>query len=34
MILGVVVLGETVDAFFLAGAVLIVAGVWVVNRRG
>ncbi|HYN47437.1 MAG TPA: DMT family transporter, partial [Candidatus Nanopelagicales bacterium] len=34
VILGVVVLGETVDAFFLAGAVLIVAGVWVVNRRG
>ncbi len=34
VILGVVVLGETVDAFFVAGAVLIVAGVWVVNRRG
>ena len=34
VILGVVVLGETVDAFFLAGAALIVAGVWVVNRRG
>jgi hypothetical protein len=34
VILGVVVLGEQVDAFFLAGAVLIVAGVWVVNRRG
>jgi drug/metabolite transporter (DMT)-like permease len=34
VILGVVVLGETVDALFLAGAALIVAGVWVVNRRG
>ena len=34
VILGVVVLGETIDAFFIAGAVLIVAGVWVVNRRG
>jgi len=34
VILGVVVLGETVDAFFLVGACLIVAGVWVVNRRG
>jgi drug/metabolite transporter (DMT)-like permease len=34
VILGVVVLGETIDAFFLAGAGLIVAGVWVVNRRG
>jgi drug/metabolite transporter (DMT)-like permease len=34
VILGVVVLGETVDVFFVAGAVLIVAGVWVVNRRG
>ena len=34
VILGVVVLGETIDAFFLAGACLIVAGVWVVNRRG
>ena len=34
VILGVIVLGETVDAFFAAGAVLIVAGVWVVNRRG
>jgi drug/metabolite transporter (DMT)-like permease len=32
--LGVIVLGETVDAFFLAGAALIVAGVWVVNRSG
>ena len=34
VVLGVVVLGETVDATFLAGAVLIVAGIWVVNRRG
>ena len=34
VILGVVVLGEAVDAMFLAGAALIVAGVWVVNRRG
>jgi drug/metabolite transporter (DMT)-like permease len=34
VILGVLVLGETVDAFFLAGAALIVAGVWVVNRKG
>ncbi len=34
VILGVVVLGESVDAFFVAGAALIVAGVWVVNRRG
>jgi drug/metabolite transporter (DMT)-like permease len=34
VILGVVVLGEAVDALFLAGAALIVAGVWVVNRRG
>jgi drug/metabolite transporter (DMT)-like permease len=34
VILGVIVLGETVDAFFLAGAALIVAGVWVVNRTG
>jgi drug/metabolite transporter (DMT)-like permease len=34
VILGVVVLGETVDAMFLGGAALIVAGVWVVNRRG
>ena len=34
VILGVVVLGEQVDAWFLAGAALIVAGVWVVNRRG
>ena len=34
VILGVIVLGEQVDAFFLAGAALIVAGVWVVNRRG
>jgi drug/metabolite transporter (DMT)-like permease len=32
--LGVIVLGESIDALFLAGAVLIVAGVWVVNRRG
>jgi drug/metabolite transporter (DMT)-like permease len=32
--LGVVVLGETVDALFAAGASLIVAGIWVVNRRG
>jgi drug/metabolite transporter (DMT)-like permease len=34
VILGVVVLGESVDALFVAGAALIVAGVWVVNRRG
>jgi drug/metabolite transporter (DMT)-like permease len=34
VVLGVVVLGETVDATFLAGAVLIVGGIWVVNRRG
>ncbi len=33
VILGVVVLGETVDALFLGGAALIVAGVWVVNRN-
>ncbi len=32
VVLGVVILGETVDALFLGGAVLIVAGVWVVNR--
>ncbi len=32
VVLGVVVLGEAVDALFLAGAALIVAGVWVVNR--
>ncbi len=32
--LGVIVLGESIDALFIAGAVLIVAGVWVVNRRG
>jgi len=32
VILGVVILGETVDASFAAGAALIVAGVWVVNR--
>jgi len=30
--LGVVVLGETIDALFVAGAALIVGGVWVVNR--
>jgi drug/metabolite transporter (DMT)-like permease len=30
--LGVVVLGETLDALFVAGAALIVGGVWVVNR--
>ncbi len=34
VVLGGVVLGETVDAAFLAGAALIVAGIWVVNRRG
>jgi drug/metabolite transporter (DMT)-like permease len=34
VVLGVVVLGETVDATFLAGAALIVSGIWVVNRRG
>jgi len=34
VVLGVVVLGETVDALFVGGAALIVAGVWVVNRRG
>ena len=34
VVLGVVVLRETVDATFLAGAALIVAGIWVVNRRG
>jgi len=34
VVLGMVVLGETVDAAFLAGAALIVAGIWVVNRRG
>ncbi len=33
VVLGVVVLGETVDATFAAGAALIVAGIWVVNRR-
>jgi drug/metabolite transporter (DMT)-like permease len=32
--LGVAVLGETVDARFLAGAALVVVGIWVVNRRG
>ena len=32
--LGVAVLSETVDATFGAGGVLIVAGIWVVNRRG
>jgi len=32
VVLGVVVVGETVDALFLGGAALIVAGVWVVNR--
>jgi drug/metabolite transporter (DMT)-like permease len=30
--LGVVVLGETLDALFVAGGALIVGGVWVVNR--
>ena len=34
VILGVVILGESIDALFVAGAALIVAGVWVVNRRG
>ena len=34
VILGVMFLAETVDALFVAGAALIVAGVWVVNRRG
>jgi drug/metabolite transporter (DMT)-like permease len=34
VVLGIVVLGERVDATFLAGAVLIVAGIWVLNRRG
>jgi drug/metabolite transporter (DMT)-like permease len=34
VVLGVVVLRESVDALFVAGAALIVAGVWVVNRRG
>ena len=34
VVLGVAVLGETVDATFLAGAVLIVGGIWVLNRRG
>lgn len=34
VLLGIVVLGETVDATFLAGASFIVAGIWVVNRRG
>ncbi len=34
VVLGVVVLGESIDAFFLAGAALIVAGVWIVNRHG
>lgn len=30
--LGVVVLGETLDPLFVAGATLIVGGVWIVNR--
>jgi drug/metabolite transporter (DMT)-like permease len=30
--LGVVVLGETLDALFVAGGALIVGGVWIVNR--
>jgi len=34
VVLGVAVLAETVDATFLAGAVLIVGGIWVLNRRG
>ncbi|HSW43427.1 MAG TPA: DMT family transporter [Patescibacteria group bacterium] len=34
LILGVAVLGETIDAQLVAGAALIVAGVWVVNRNG
>lgn len=34
VILGVAVLGESIDAFFLVGAVFIVAGVWIVNRHG
>lgn len=34
VILGVVVLGETIDAQLAAGGALIVAGVWVVNRNG
>ncbi len=34
VILGVVVLGESIDLLFVGGAALIVAGVWVVNRRG
>ena len=31
--LGVVVLREAIDARFVAGAALIVTGIWVVNRR-
>ncbi len=31
--LGVVVLGEPIDARFMAGAALVVTGIWVVNRR-
>ena len=34
VVLGVVVLAEPVDATFLVGGILIVAGIWVVNRRG
>ena len=34
VVLGIAVLSETVDATFVAGGVLIVAGIWVVNRRG
>jgi len=34
VVLGVVILGERIDALVAAGAALIVAGVWTVNRRG
>ena len=31
--LGIVVLGETIDASFLVGAMLALAGIWIANRR-
>ena len=31
--LGIIVLGETIDATFLLGALLALAGIWIANRR-
>lgn len=33
VMLGVIVLGETVDASFVVGALLTLAGIWIANRR-